>query len=941
MFIQKMILLGVVLGAGSLSADAKNNTDVLPTVAQAWKLFQTPQDSCRTKVWWFHGETETTREGITADLEAFKKAGVGGVVYYDQVHNPSDKALEAMSPGWWEMLKFAAQEAKRIGLTFEINISNGYVIGGKWIDKTEAMQRLVSSCTLVRKKDKREDGIVLPKASKDKDAYDVAVYAVRLRTPDLDAVRSVTYTTRASGKSRNGAMNTPTAPDGVMFAERPAVGVLEASDDSVAWTKVCALPPVYGSPAYSGQTVAFAPVKARYFRTRVTDPALLQRNDYATFIKEVQLSPIARLTGWEERAGLRSEFIQPIDYTPFIGNAIVPDDLLDVTGKLSGDRLCWRVPEGDWMIVRMSAEITGGKSKHGRKNLLGLEADKLSPRGVVKHWNSYTKPIIDSLSAIGVKPVGVCMDSHEAGSQNWTQDFAEEFEKRRGYNLRKWLPAMVGYVIGSAEKTDSVLADVRLTLADLVCDRYLKTIQTLCREEGVTLTAQAMGNGLSMVADNFRAKGMVDKPQTEFWARDKDGSYDIKEGASAAHRYGKNIASGEAFTDMKFSETLGDMKPVADFAYSCHINEFVVCASAYQPWLDRFPGSTGGGRHYCLNRNNTLWDGSKGFWDYQARCATMMRQGIPVVDMIVRLPSAPPTKLLARRLPEIPDGYSWEVTTEPGDTARTALPEIPDVVDNSKHQPTSRLWFSHRKLKDGEVYFLANHSTEAYHDVVKLRAEGSQAYFWNPLDGTRQHLHITGTTEQQTVIPLHLEPNESGFIVLTDQKVDGLSWRPYGKQPVETVLIERADQYFEGEDIQLKNHPLQDWTSSDNPRIKYFSGTCDYTMTFKAGKRNGRDQWLLRLPAVNGNVSVTANGQEAGIVWCSPWTLDISHHVKKGTNQLVLKVSNVLSNRMIGDAGLPEQERVTFAQPPIYHPDDALKPSGLFGGAVRIERCSE
>lgn len=272
---------------------------------------------------------------------------------------------------------------------------------------------------------------------------------------------------------------------------------------------------------------------------------------------------------------------------------------------------------------------------------------------------------------------------------------------------------MVGYVIGSAEKTDSVLSDVRLTIADLISDRYFATIQHLCREAGVTLTAQAMGNGLSCVTDNFRVKGQVDKPQTEFWARDKDGSYDIKEGASAAHRYEKRIASGEAFTDMKFSETLGDMKPLADFAYSCHINEFVVCASAYQPWLDKFPGSTGGGRHYCLNRNNTLWAGSKGFWDYQARCATMMRQGRPVVDVMV-------------------------------------------------------------------------------------------------------------------------------------------------------------------------------------------------------------------------------NGRKAGIVWCSPWTLDISRYVKKGMNQLVLKVSNVLSNRMIGDAGLPEHERVTFAQPQIYQPGDALMPSGLFGDAVSV-----
>ncbi len=936
----KVLFVSLMMAGEALPVVAQlaSAEDILPTVDQAWQVFQTPQDSCRTKVWWFHGETETTREGITADLEAYKKAGVGGVVYYDQVHSPSDKALEAMSPEWWEMLKFAAQEAHRIGLTFEINISNGFVLGGKWIDKSEAMQRLVSKHVIIRKQDKRTKTLLLPRPSKDKDAYDVAVFAVRLDDSLLDAVRSVTYNTKSYGKSRNGAMNTPTSPDGVMFKSRPDVGVLEASDDSIHWKTVCGLPPVYGSPTYTGQTIAFAPVKARYFRTRVTDPELLQRTDYNTFIRDVELSPIARLTNWEERAALRSEFIQPIDYAPFRGNAIAADDIVDVTDRLHGDQLDWKAPKGSWMVLRIAAEITGGKSKHGRKNLLGLEVDKLSPRGVIKHWNSYTQPILDSLSAIGLKPVGVGMDSHEAGSQNWTQDFAEEFAARRGYDLRKWLPAMVGYVVESAEKTDSVLSDVRLTIADMISDRYFATIQRLCREAGVTLTAQAMGNGLSCVADNFRVKGQVDKPQTEFWARDKDGSYDIKEGASAAHRYGKRIASAEAFTDMTFSETLGDVKPLADYAYSCHINEFVVCASAYQPWLDKFPGSTGGGRHYCLNRNNTLWNGSKGFWDYQARCAAMMRQGLPVVDLLIKLPSNPPTKLLARRLPDIPYGYSWEVTTERGDTATTVLPELPDLVDYSAHQPTSRLWFSHRRLKDGELYFLANHSAKAYHDVVTLRASGSRAYFWNPLDGTRQQLKIAETTAQQTTIPLHLEPNESGFIVLTDQDVDGLSWRPYEEQPRETVLIDRADQYFEGEEILLKNHPLEDWTRSDNPRVKYFSGTCDYSMTFKVGKRNDKDKWQLRLPAVNGNVGVMVNGQDAGIVWCSPWTLDISRYVKKGENQLVLKVSNVFSNRMIGDAGLPEAERTTYSQPQIYQSNDSLTPSGIYGGAVSIER---
>ena len=111
--------------------------------------FTHPQDTARTKVWWFFGETPTTREGITADLEAFKWAGVGGVVYYDQVHGSGEGADLVFSPQWWQGVVFASQEAKRLGLSFEANIGNGYVAGGKWITPDKSMQRLAMTELLV------------------------------------------------------------------------------------------------------------------------------------------------------------------------------------------------------------------------------------------------------------------------------------------------------------------------------------------------------------------------------------------------------------------------------------------------------------------------------------------------------------------------------------------------------------------------------------------------------------------------------------------------------------------------------------------------------------------------------------------------------------------------------------------------------------------------
>lgn len=128
---------------------ACNNVD-RRSIAQIYSEFSTAPDSTRTKVWWFHGETATTMEGITADLEAFKEAGVGGVVYYDQIHGDGAGASAIFSKDWWDALIFSAQEAKRLGLTFEINLSNGFVAGGPWVTKEMSMKRLCYSQTMLK-----------------------------------------------------------------------------------------------------------------------------------------------------------------------------------------------------------------------------------------------------------------------------------------------------------------------------------------------------------------------------------------------------------------------------------------------------------------------------------------------------------------------------------------------------------------------------------------------------------------------------------------------------------------------------------------------------------------------------------------------------------------------------------------------------------------------
>lgn len=155
----------------------------------------------------------------------------------------------------------------------------------------------------------------------------------------------------------------------------------------------------------------------------------------------------------------------------------------------------------------------------------------------------------------------------------------------------------------------------------LTTEKYYGAFDSIARKEGLRFTAQATGGALCLTGDNIEVKKHIDKPQGEFWAYQTDGSYDIKDCSSAAHIYGKNIASGEAFTDAKYSHKPCDIKSLADYACAFGINEFVICASAYQPTLTGIPGNT-------ANGGNTASTATTLSGNSQNRCGTHRHDAI-------------------------------------------------------------------------------------------------------------------------------------------------------------------------------------------------------------------------------------------------------------------------------------------------------------------------
>lgn len=965
-------------------------------IASLYGELISPEESARTKVWWFHGETQTTREGITADLEAFKAAGVGGVVYYDQVHGPADSAFDAMSPEWWEMLQFAASEAKRIGLSFEINISNGYVAGGPWITPEMGMQQLCSSDTLLAGNTHFSGSLPVPGK---RYIYDVALLAFpsggTWKTVDFSGsvafdepftARSISYTAPKARKSRVGAMNVPTGPSdkysGMLYVEPQPAGYLECSTDGKLYTRIAELPTCGGTSGWAQKTIAFEPVSAKTFRVVDADGALVRN------MSACAISSRAQTDRWEEKAAYFSEFIEGNDTPRYDEGVVDPSSVINLTALMDADgHLEWDVPEGEWVVMRIASESTGGHVKHGRSNLSGLECNKMSKEAVRLHWANYPQRMIDSLSKRGVKPKGVTMDSHEAGPQNWTRGFEDIFSERNHYDITPYLLAMRGCIVGSTERTDTVLFDLRKTLAQTIADNYFGELDRLARLAGVEFTAQAMGNGLNIVTDNPMMKGFVSKPQGEFWARDVHGSYDIVESASAAHIFGSDIASAEAFTDAKYSDSPAVLKQLADFAYASQINEFVVCASAYQPALDEVPGNVANGRQYCLNRNNTIWPYSRPFWDYQARCAALLRKGNPVVDILVYLGSDVPMKTLSYKIPYIPDGYNFDVVTDSGllntevrgghlvtrsgmrykmlvverdiridgqvaeKIARIENTNFPvfrassvddvvlppfekDFTFQSNGRMDDCVRFSHRHMDEADLYFVYNHSREPFHqEAASLRTPFRDLYMIDPLDGSCYEYGDSNSFD------LDLEPDQSLVFVATGQRLPS---EPFLKDTQKTDLLSDVEWTISfdpakgGPEEALHTAKLGFWDESRDERVKYYSGTAKYECCFKfEPERGGKPGWDLRyfieFSDLNWMARVTLNGRELGTVWCSPWKLDLGDFLEEGNNRLEIEICNSLYNRMIGDAVHPEDKQYTRSSYPLVDASTPLVRSGVGG----------
>lgn len=729
--------------------------------------------------------------------------------------------------------------------------------------------------------------------------------------------------------------------------------------------------------------------------------------------------------------------------------------VVDLTDRLAPEgRLDWQVPAGRWTLLRFGYALMEGRQ---------FDVDILDPEAVGRHFERMGKGLIEDAGPLAGKTLTHFYTvSWEGALPTWTKDFPKEFQNRRGYGVRPWLPVLAGFTVQGAEQSERFLRDYRKTLAECFQDNYYGKLRELCHQHGLRWHAESGGpwdRSLPVFAqaDQLAFLARTDMPQGEFWwGGQQPGRHRAfnRPASMTAHIYGQPLAAAEAFTHMvhHWSAYPATLKPRADWAFCEGINHLIWHTFTASPPEFGEPGMEYfAGTH--LNSNVTWFPLAGPFLQYLGRCQWMLRQGHFVADAAVYVGDRPyvgwnsPTAKWDQKTTwhqqaslKLPKGYSYDLvntevllarlaakegglvlpegmeyrllvvdledqTVEPaaiGKLVALAKARVPVVLgqrrpnqapgltnypacDAQVRQLAEELWhlgisdksvedvlrakeilpdfegpdgwnYTHRRTPEADIYFVACEGapTKELPAECTFRVRGKQPELWDPATGRIQQAADWRSTEDgRTVVRFPLPENGSMFVVF---RREGLPPKitPSSQPPKETLPLtgpwEVRFQPGRGAPASAVFDQLIAWNEHPDEAIRYFSGTAVYRKTFElSAEQAGRSVWI-DLGGVHCVAQVRLNGKDLGVVWTAPWRLEAAGAVRAGRNQLEIAVTNTWVNRLIGDAGLPPEKRITQTnialragkRPPNFRPlqgfssEEPLRPSGLVG-PVRLE----
>ena len=722
----KPFVLAAAIAAlsGTWIVSAQSSEDALA------RGFRNPPDSAKPRVWWHWMSGNITKEGIKADLEWMKRAGIAGFQNFDAgLDTPQivDKRLVFMTPAWKDAFKYTATLADQLGLEMAIAGSPGWSeSGGPWVTPAQAMKKYVWSETRIE--GGRPFSGVLPKPPSTTGPYqnlgrgrdwsggvtaaEPEFYAdsavVAFRPPENDRTLAQL---EAKVTSSGGTFDLASLTDGDLSK---AVLLPAAPVDEKAWIKLEFARPQtmrgltlvtkrgesrgnFGAPELESSddgrefrsviqvptnavTIAFSPLTAKFFRMNIRtmapqpgvpqapldEPAVPEGTQVSEFVLHT-VSPVNR---FQDKAAFDATSNLYGMATPAVpdGDAVDKASVVDLTSKMRADgRLDWTPPAGRWVVLRFGYSLTGARNAPASPEATGLEVDKLDRAHVKAYFDNYLDQYRSATGGLmGKRGLQyVITDSWEAGVANWTDRMIVEFSKRRGYDMRPWLPVLAGRIVESSETSDRFLWDFRKTLCELTAENHYDQLTDILHARGMGRYTESHEGGRAFIGDGMEVKRLADIPMSATWLErpgraSRHYDSDIHESASVAHIYGQNIVAAESLTVYRnaWAYSPETLKSTADRMMTNGLNRFIIHTSVHQPVDDKIPGLGLGPFGQWFTRHETWAEMAKPWTTYLSRSSFMLQQGKFVADIVYFYgEDSNVTALFGGKMPDIPAGY--------------------------------------------------------------------------------------------------------------------------------------------------------------------------------------------------------------------------------------------------------------------------------------------
>ncbi|MCP4454495.1 MAG: glycoside hydrolase family 2, partial [Planctomycetes bacterium] len=306
---------------------------------------------------------------------------------------------------------------------------------------------------------------------------------------------------------------------------------------------------------------------------------------------------------------------------------IEKDSIVDLSAHFSNETLTWDVPAGDWTIVRYGMAATGKRNNYAAPGYGGgLCYDQIHANGIKAHWDDVAQPLIDIAKKNGNSLTYIHTDSWEMKLTNWTHDFKASFKRLRQYDMSPYMPVLANKIVGSREISNRFLEDFRLTVSDLVAHENYQVLKDLAHANGLLLHSESGGPHAAPL-EALQTLGINDVPVSEFWVRadthrvSEAQRIHVKQGASAAHIYGKRYLGAEGPTSIgpQWQRAPRELKGNLDKIFCLGVNRVFWHTYTSSPDEHGIPGfEYFAGTH--MNRHVTWWDQCDSFVAYMNRC---------------------------------------------------------------------------------------------------------------------------------------------------------------------------------------------------------------------------------------------------------------------------------------------------------------------------------